>query len=163
MARLLKNNEMYSNDATVIDADTDINALDGVLLVPVKLWNEKQALYDRADKTIGLFFEPDDEPESIQTALSRFPVIAVDFPKFMDGRGYSIARILRDRFGFEGEIRATGDVLIDQIFAMKRCGFSSFLLREDQKAEDALKALDTFTLRYQGSSDDPEPLYRKRA
>ena len=107
--------------------------------------------------------EPDDEPETVSGELHRFDLVAVNFPKFVDGRGYSISRILRDRYHFKGEIRATGDVLVDQLFYMKRCGFSSFALREDQVVENALKALDAFTLRYQGCSDDPEPLYRKRA
>ncbi len=65
------------------------------------------------------------------------PLIAIDFPKFTDGRGYSIARLLRERYGYAGQIRAVGDVLIDQLFYMSRCGFNAFLLRKDQIVEDA--------------------------
>lgn len=90
------------------------------------------------------------------------PLIAIDFPKFTDGRGYSIARLLRERYGYGGQIRAVGDVLIDQLFYMSRCGFDAFLLREDQIVEDALNALDTFSRSYQPGTDTGEPLFRRR-
>lgn len=94
--------------------------------------------------------------------LHEAPLIAIDFPKFTDGRGYSIARLLRERHGYSGQIRAVGDVLIDQLFYMSRCGFNAFSLREDQIVEDALNALDTFTLSYQPGTDTEEPLFRRR-
>ncbi|MDR5865813.1 DUF934 domain-containing protein [Halomonas koreensis] len=94
--------------------------------------------------------------------LEAAPLVAVDFPKFTDGRGYSIARLLRERHGYRGQIRAIGDVLIDQLFYMSRCGFDAFSLREDQIAEDALKALDTFSRSYQPGTDQEEPLFRRR-
>ncbi|MFM9268745.1 DUF934 domain-containing protein [Halomonas elongata] len=94
--------------------------------------------------------------------LLEAPLIAIDFPKFTDGRGYSMARLLRERYGYTGQIRAVGDVLIDQLFYMSRCGFNAFLLREDQIVEDALNALDTFSLSYQPGTDTEEPLFRRR-
>ena len=163
MPRLLKNNEFHSDTTITVSAETELSSIEQPVLVPVKLWLADASQYQALSQPVGLLFEPDDEPESVADQLSHFDVIAVSIPGFMDGRAYSIARILRDRYGFEGEIRAVGDVLIDQLFAMKRCGISSYLLRDDQKQEDALKALNTFTLRYQGSSDDLQPLYRKRA
>ncbi len=162
MPRLLKNNEFYEDSVIVVTAETDLSSVQGALLVPVKLWLVDSEQYKNLSQMVGLLFEADDVPESVANDLNNFELIVVNFPGFMDGRGYSTARELRDYYKFEGEIRASGDVLIDQLFAMKRCGFDSFLLRDDQKQEDALKALDTFTLRYQGSSDDLQPLYRKR-
>ncbi|MDV6319234.1 DUF934 domain-containing protein [Chromohalobacter sp. HP20-39] len=100
-------------------------------------------------------------PELAEQLLDA-PLIAIDFPKFTDGRGYSIARQLRERYGYCGQIRAVGDVLIDQLYYMSRCGFDAFLLREDQVVEDALNALDTFSLSYQPGTDTPEPLFRRR-
>jgi len=100
-------------------------------------------------------------PELAEQLLDA-PLIAIDFPKFTDGRGYSIARQLRERYGYQGQIRAVGDVLIDQLYYMSRCGFDAFLLREDQVVEDALNALDTFSLSYQPGTDTPEPLFRRR-
>ncbi|MCI0508924.1 uncharacterized protein (DUF934 family) [Chromohalobacter marismortui] len=98
----------------------------------------------------------------LATQLLDAPLIAIDFPKFTDGRGYSLARLLRERYGYQGQIRAVGDVLIDQLYYMSRCGFDAFWLREDQVVEDALNALDTFSLSYQPGTDTPEPLFRRR-
>ena len=95
-------------------------------------------------------------------ALKEAPLIAVDFPKFTDGRGYSLARVLRERHGYTGEIRAVGDVLIDQLFWMSRCGINAFSLREDQIVEDALNSLNIFSRHYQVSVDNPEPMFLRR-
>ncbi|GEK74144.1 MULTISPECIES: DUF934 domain-containing protein [Halomonas] len=100
--------------------------------------------------------------DALARELDAAPLVAIDFPKFTDGRGYSIARLLRERHGYQGQIRAIGDVLIDQLFYMSRCGFDAFLLREDQIVEDALNALSTFSRSYQPGTDDPEPLFRRR-
>ena len=94
--------------------------------------------------------------------LAEAPLVAIDFPKFTDGRGYSLARLLRERYGYRGEIRAIGDVLVDQLFFMTRCGFDGFSLREDQWLEDALRNLHVFSRAYQPAVDQPEPLFRRR-
>ena len=162
MARLLKDHEITEYAFSILSSGSSpVNFTDDVL-VPQKIWLENWELVDSVGEVAGLLLEPDDEPEAIADVIHQFPVIAVQFPKFMDGRGYSISRILRDRYGYKGDIRATGDVLIDQLFFMKRCGFSSFLLREDQEEQSALAALTAFSSPYQACSDDPEPLYRKR-
>ncbi|KEQ15075.1 DUF934 domain-containing protein [Endozoicomonas numazuensis] len=162
MARLLKNNEVFQEEYQVLGSE-DVESTSGTVLVQAKHLDQHLQRLQQHDQPIGLFLDSDDELEAYEEQLSNFELIAINFPKFMDGRGYSLSKLLRDRYQFKGDIRAVGDVLVDQIFMMKRCGFSSYYLRDDQKAEDAIKALDTFTLRYQGSSDDPEPLYRKRA
>ena len=94
--------------------------------------------------------------------MQRFPLIAVNFPKFGDGRGYSIARLLRERYGFKGELRAIGDVLHDHLFFMSQCGFDAFALREDQDAQEALSVFGTFSDGYQTSALRPVPLFRRR-
>jgi len=91
-----------------------------------------------------------------------FSRICIDFPKFADGRGYSAARLLRERHGFKGELRSVGDVLIDQLFFMKRCGFDTFALRDDQDLEDAIAAFSTFSNCYQNDVADTRPLFRRR-
>ena len=88
--------------------------------------------------------------------------MALNFPIFRDGRAYSTARLLRDRYGFKGELRATGDVLRDQIFFMRRVGFDAFEVRGDRSIEDALKAFDDFKVTYQPSADESQPLWRRR-
>ena len=92
----------------------------------------------------------------------RLALIAVDFPKFSDGRGYSIARLLRERYGFEGELRAIGDVLRDQLYYLRQCGFNAFAVRADRDVEAALRGLADFSDGYQASVATPLPLFRRR-
>ena len=93
--------------------------------------------------------------------VDKFSVIAVDFPKFSDGRSYSIAYNLRVRLGYTGELRAIGDVLRDQLFYMQRVGFDAFEPRPDRKIEDAIKGLSDFSEFYQKSVDQKLPLFRR--
>jgi uncharacterized protein (DUF934 family) len=98
----------------------------------------------------------------VATDLVNFELVAVHFPKFTDGRGYSTARLLHERLGWQGELRAMGDVLRDQLFLMARCGFDSFALRDDQDPQAALSAFRDFSVRYQSATDEPQPLFRRR-
>jgi hypothetical protein len=87
-------------------------------------------------------------------------VIGVNFPKFTDGRSYSSARLLRERYGYAGEIRAIGDVLQDQLFYMRRCGIDAYALRADKDIDKALAGLRVFSETYQAAADQPQPLFR---
>ncbi len=89
--------------------------------------------------------------------------IAVHFPKFSDGRGYSIARLLRERYGYKGELRATGEVARDHLYAMAQCGFDAFELRAGEDARAALGAFGDFSEQYQSTVTQPSPLFRRRA
>jgi len=106
--------------------------------------------------------EPDHEPADLREDLSRLSLIAIRFPVFTDGRGYSIARLLRERYGYTGELRAVGDIMRDQLFYLSRVGFDAFLLREGEVAEEALAAFDSFSEAYQASVERPSPLFRRR-
>ncbi|OZG73629.1 oxidoreductase [Hahella sp. CCB-MM4] len=135
---------------------------EGKVVVPLATWlAQKDSLSSRAD--IGVWLDSDEEPEALADHISELALIAVNFPKFADGRGYSIARLIRERHSYQGELRAMGDVLLDQLFYMKRCGFNSFALRPDRSAEKALAGLTTFTEVYQAGTDQPLPLFRRRA
>jgi len=109
-----------------------------------------------------VWLDANEGPEAIADDLQRFAVIAVNFPKFGDGRGYSLARLLRERYGYKGELRAIGDVLHDFLYFMKQCGFDAFALRDDQDVSEALAAFDTFSEGYQTSVLRPAPLFRRR-
>ena len=87
--------------------------------------------------------------------------MAVDFPVFRDGRGYSTAFLLRQRLGFTRELRAIGDVLRDQVDFMRRCGFDAYAVRADKNIEDALNGFGEISVRYQGAIDEPRPLFRR--
>jgi uncharacterized protein (DUF934 family) len=107
-----------------------------------------------SEAPIGLVLMPTDNPLALAGHLEGLAVIAVEFAKFSDGRGYSIATLLRSRLGFKGEIRAVGDVLIDQLFAMARCGIDAFALRGDQNVDAAKLAFETFPAVYQWAADE---------
>ena len=131
-------------------------------LIPADLWLAGKEHFEARDD-IGVWFDSHDEPEILEGLANELPLIAVNFPKFADGRGYSIARLLRERFGYENELRAIGDVLLDQLQFMKRCGFDSYALREDKDASKAARALNFFSQGYQAATDTDVPLFRRRA
>ena len=133
------------------------------VLVPFAWWrthssaDQKDAeILSRVSKgEIGVWFAADDDilehVELIEAGKALWPVIAAHFPIFRDGRSFSTAALLRDRFGWDGEIRAIGDVLIDQLLQGARCGFDAFELRPDQNLAVALKQFDLFSVRTQNS------------
>ena len=110
-----------------------------------------------------LVLEPTDDPAIVAGALGIAGVIAIHFPTFGDGRGYSIARLLRERYGYKGELRAVGEVARDHLHAMAQCGFDAFQLREGENPQEALKAFGDFTEQYQATAAQPLPLFRRRA
>lgn len=110
---------------------------------------------------LGVWLPSDARPETLQDDIARFEVIAVDFPKFTDGRGYSIAWNLRSRQKFTGQLRAIGDVLRDQMFYMQRVGFDAYEPRADRNIHDALKGLHVFSEVYQHSLDQKMPLFQR--
>ncbi|QZA80616.1 DUF934 domain-containing protein [Deefgea piscis] len=139
---------------------------EGAVLVPYQYWLSKQeelTLRAAAGHAVAVCFAPDDEPESLPVAANHFVMIACDFPAFTDGRGFSIGRLLRERHGFTGELRAVGDVFKDTINYLSRCGFTAFDVRSDKDIVDAAKGLDDFTESYQSSVAQPLPLFRRRA
>lgn len=113
------------------------------------------------DKSSGVLLAADEEVEEIASHLKKIPVVALDFPAFSDGRAYSSASILRRHHRYKGEIRAVGDVRIDQLEQMIRCGFNAFHLADGQDTELALSKLAGFSFSYQHTIDR-EPLFRRR-
>ncbi len=136
---------------------------EGKFIVPLSLWLAQRAhLAARtAAGEIAVWIASDERPETLKDLLDQLPLIAVDFPKFTDGRGYSIAYNLRLRLGWSGELRAIGDVLRDQLFSMQRVGFDAYAVRADRDIHDALKGLSDFSETYQASVDQKVPLFRR--
>jgi uncharacterized protein (DUF934 family) len=170
MASIIKNRAIVNDDWTVVRAAEDgtlpeVDALPaGKLIVPLALWQAKRDALSaaRSAAEIAVWLAPDSEPADIVADFDKIALVAVDFPVFRDGRGFSIARLLRERYGYKGEIRAIGDVLRDQLRFMFRCGFDAYAVRADKDLHDALKAFDEFTVQYQGAFDEPSPLFRRR-
>ena len=132
------------------------------LIVPKKFWNLYKADIENYSARITIWLDSDELVEEIRDDLHRFPLIALNFPVFSDGRPYTSARELRQILNFCGEIRAIGDVLRDQIFYMSQCGFDSFLLRYDQDPDSCIRALQDFKTNYQSTILEPNPLFRRR-
>jgi uncharacterized protein (DUF934 family) len=107
--------------------------------------------------------EPQDDPASVAARLHEVSLIEINFPKFGDGRGFSIARLLRERYGYKGELRAVGQVARDHLHYMEQCGFDAFLLRDGEDVAEALAAFDDFSEHYQGTVAQPVPLFRRRS
>ena len=136
----------------------------GDVIFPLAVWQARKTEIISCHKRIGLLLQPDDRVEDVAGDLEYFIVIAVNFPKFVDGRGYSTASLLRQRYHYQGELRAVGDVLHDQLFFMKRVGFDSFALKDGKNADYALAAAFTvFGDAYQGATTQPQPAFRRRA
>lgn len=138
----------------------------GKIIVPLAVWlARKSELTDRMTKgEIGLWMDSFELLEELLNSVDNIndlPLIAINFPRFVDGRGFSLATQLRTRHGYKNELRAIGDVLRDQLYFMHRCGFDAFLIRADRSAEDALASLRDFSDPYQGAFDNPLPVWRR--
>jgi len=168
MTRIIKNRQAVADDYTLVrltEGETaEAVALPaGAVIVPLAVWTARKTELQARSTPVGVWLEAGEGPETIADDLASLAVVAVNFPKFTDGRGYSTARLLRERFGYRGEVRAIGDVLHDQLFLMTRCGFDAFALKEGKNIELALQAFDTFKVPYQAAVDETQPLFRRRA
>jgi uncharacterized protein (DUF934 family) len=110
-----------------------------------------------------LRLEPTDDPAAFADRLARVQRVEVMFPQFGDGRGFSIARLLRERYGYRGELRAVGHVVRDHLHYMESCGFDAYQLKDGEDAAQALAGFDDFSESYQASTARPLPLFRRRA
>jgi uncharacterized protein (DUF934 family) len=151
MATLIRNRRIAPDNWRLLKAEDAVPA-NGDVIVPLVVWNARHEALTARNGKVGVLLENTDDPRALQADFARLGVIAVRFPKFTDGRGYSIARQLR-RKGWQGELRAVGDVQRDQLFFMARCGFDAFVLREDQNPDVALTAFADFTVPYQAAVD----------
>ncbi len=163
--QIIKNKAVVNDDWTVLrlkenEAPENVTVPDGKVIIPLKVWlTQREKLQGRAD--LGVWLASDQRPEVLKDDVKKFVVMAVDFPRFGDGRGYSIAYNLRARLGYTGELRAIGDVLRDQMFYMQRVGFDAFAPRPDRDIHEALKGLSDFSEVYQTSVDQKFPLFRR--
>lgn len=164
MQRLINEQGPVEDRWTLVPATDEPESVElaGDLIVPLNVWQARSEELRARGTGLGVWLDSTEEPETIAEDLGDLDLVAINFPVFRDGRGFSSARILRDRYGFRGELRAIGDVLRDQLFYMKRCGFDTFALREDQDPEAAVAAFRDFAHTYQAASDQPDPLFRRR-
>ena len=161
MSQLIKNRNVVTDSWNYINPEETHIPTQGNIIVPLILWQQHREELLKHTGQLGIQLLGENEPEDILADLEKFSLIAIHFPTFMDGRGYSLARILRDRYGFKGELRATGDVLRDQLFYLNRCGFDAFEISDNTSAENFIAGFDDFDATYQAATDNALPLYRR--
>ncbi|MGE3143496.1 MAG: DUF934 domain-containing protein [Hyphomonadaceae bacterium] len=167
----LEGGVLMRDDGRVIDDDPWTFLADGEdgpeigdFVLPLhRFLAEREALLTRKNGRLGVLIGSADQIEDIAQDIGRFALIAVAFPTFRDGRGFTTARLARERYGFAGDLRAVGDVLPDLVFYMLRCGFTSFTLRSPHPEADFAEAARVFSISYQGASDGRLPVHRLRA
>ncbi len=157
-----------TGEKTVTDeqiATTEIPAT-GNIIVPLNVFiARKNELVSRMDAgSVGVWLATHEVLEDLISAvgdINKLPIIAVFVERFADGRIFSLGTLLRTRYGYKNELRAFGDVLRDQLFFLKRAGFSSFQIRIDRSGQDAIASLNDFSAPYQGAVDEPRPVFKR--
>lgn len=160
MPRLIKDHQLVENTVQHLGADDPLPG--GDVTVPLTRWQTEREQLRFYPHRVGVRLAPEDDPAELVADLDRLNLIAVEFPAFTDGRAYSQARLLRDRYGFRGEIRALGDVLRDQLQFMARCGIDAFELAESENPEVALAAFTEIAIHYQPAADGQGPAWRQQ-
>lgn len=140
----------------------------GKVIIPLPVWlARKEQLQARLTKgELGIWLATHEVLQTLIDSvndINAIPVIGVFVERFADGRIFSLGTLLRTRYGFKNELRAFGDVLRDQLFFLKRCGFDAYQMRADRSAEEALASLRDFTDPYQAAVDDALPVWRRHA
>lgn len=167
--QLIKNRELVGDPWTSFAADTDIAELKlppGPVVVAAELWlAHRSSLLARCStgEKMGISLAPAFAVEALAEDIEWFSLIAVEFPKFADGRGYTTARLLRERYGYRKELRAVGDIGQDQLFLLHRVGFDAFMIPAGRDAKEALNGFLDFPEVYQAATDQTVPLFRRRA
>ena len=136
------------------------------LLLTLEQWHAVRGHWSAqttAGKRLGLQLDNGADVEALKHDLPRLALITLVFPKWTDGRAYTQARLLRARLGFQGEVRATGELLVDMMPLLQRTGFDAVQLRADQRLEAAQRALGFFAAHYQGDAQGARPLFRRAA
>ena len=160
MQKMLSHGAVTEDNWTVLQMPVE-TIPQGNILLPLKYWLEQSAELDGQAGLVGVWLNSDEEVEALADDLAQLPVVALNFPKFVDGRGFSSARLLRDRYDYKGEIRAIGNVIQDQLFMLQRCGFSQFCLADNVDLEAAAKSLNDFSDSYQTAADQDQPLFKR--
>lgn len=143
------------------DADSVRPGFGPMILGPMRYRSEGRALLE-SGREIGIWLEPDDAVEALVEDLASLAVVVLKFPKFRDGRAYSSATLLRERYGYSAELRAIGDVLRDQAGFLVRAGFDAFEPADGSTAADWQAGMERFRHVYQRSADRRRPAFLER-
>lgn len=158
--QIIKDREIVEDNW--LHLDNEATLVEGNITVSLTRWQEEHESLANHDGLLGLRLAGDEPLEGVAPGLDNFSLVVLIFPAFTDGRCYSLARLLRDRYNYKGEIRAQGDILHDQLFYMTQCGINSFEMVNQQRIVDAIPAFDDFSESYQTTVLKPKPLFRRR-
>jgi uncharacterized protein (DUF934 family) len=161
LRRIIKNDRVQ-DDACAHLADDAAVPAEGTFTVSLARWRKDKAQLAGFSDRVGIRVPNTEDMDTLKDDLSGVGLIALEFPKFGDGRAMSQAHVLRAHHGYRGELRATGDVLRDQLLAMRRCGFDAFEVRPDRSIEDALKAFSEYSVVYQAATDTDTSIFQRR-
>ena len=153
---ILKHGALQPNEWQEVSDDAALPET-GSVIVSLERWRRDEASLRASNRAIGVRLQNTQSPLALANDIDRLSLVVLDFPKFSDGRAFSQARLLRDRLGFTGEIRATGNVLRDQYLFMTRCGIDAVDLPEGTPIEGFLEALGEFSVWYQPAADARVP------
>ncbi|MDX1514208.1 MAG: DUF934 domain-containing protein [Gammaproteobacteria bacterium] len=164
---IIRQRKVERDDWQRLPDDHDVGAggipARGRLIVPLQVLLDHPGLVTGRRAPTGVLLGPADEVEALASYLDDIALVAIEFPTFTEGRGYSQARLLRERDRFRGEIRALGDVSRDRLAFMERCGFDTFALRPGETPEQALAAFTEIVPRYQPAADPGDTVKARRA
>lgn len=156
---LIKHGEVIADDWQLLREIPEAGLPAGKIIVPATYWIEQRdALRARGD--VGVWLASDQPPSLIADDLAALPLIAIDFPLFTDGRGFSSGRTLREHYGYAGEVRAIGEFIRDQLYYLSRCGFDAYAL-SNSDPHAALASFNDFSSGYQASIDQPQPRFKR--
>ena len=162
MHQLLKDGLVVDDLWTLLEDGIESLPKTGNLLLSSSQWQRFSSELEQRQGETGVWLEGNEEISDIVESLIKLPIIAIKFPKFVDGRGFSLARLLRERYHFSGELRAIGDIIRDQLYLLKHSGFNAFQLSQDTDLKQAAESLTDFSENYQTTNAQPIPLFRRR-
>lgn len=166
MTKIIRNQQIVDDDWTTLadDAPMPTSGPKNVqVILSLERWKAERDAHKTSDTAVGVRIANTVNVTEVWPLLADRPLIAVEFPAFGDGRAYSQARVLRERYGYQGEIRAVGDVLRDQMYEKHRCGINAMVPRSDQDLDACLAAIRDFTEPYQGAADSSMTVFKRRA
>ena len=161
MPQVLKDNRLIDDSWTLLTEDSE-SLPSGDILLSYSQWQTFSDQLDSHDGSVGVIIEGNADIEDIIEPLLKLPLIAINFPKFADGRAFSSARLIRERYEYTGEIRAVGGFIRDQLYYLSRCGFNAFKFDDSVDLTEYAKSLQDFSEAYQVSVDQERPLFRRR-
>ncbi len=157
--RIIEDRRVVTDRYAFVADDAPVPPRGPVIVTWARWQAERAALQGRRE--LGVRVPGAVAPEDVAPDLPHFAMVCVEFARFGDGRGYTTARLLRERFGYRGTLRAVGDVMRDQLFYMARCGFNAFAVKEGKDVDDALRAFEELSVKYQPAVDEPLPLWKR--